>query len=55
MAEIESQIETPTQSERLAALETGYAHVATKEDIANVRVSIAHLRTELKADNAAAI
>ena len=59
MAQTDTEIQARTQSERIVALEAAYEHVATKSDIADVRIEIAdvrtelaNLRSELKTDNA---
>ena len=39
-----------TTQERLSRLEGAYEHVATKQDIADVRTEIANLKSELKQD-----
>ena len=43
-----------SNEERIARLEGGYEHLATKADISDVRAELADTRAELKSDIAAA-
>lgn len=41
---------TLSNEERIARLEAGYEHLATKADVADVRVEVADTRADLKSD-----
>ena len=43
-----------SNEERIARLEGGYEHLATKADVADVRAEVADTRADLKSDIAAA-
>lgn len=42
-----------SNEERIARLEAGYEHLATKADVADVRAEVADTRADLKSDLAA--